>query len=124
MYTILGVIADSVKQQIVSEILRSSCYLYLSAESATEAIAMAKVCAIDLIVVDHDLENVDCVALISAIKAARKLPVISIARKEDNLWNRESGDLLITSPVYAPELLGAVELFCSRKVPTASSHVA
>ncbi len=124
MYTILGVIADSVRQQMVSEVLRSSGYFYLSAESATEAVAMTKFCAIDLVVVDHDLENVDCVALISALKGVRKIPVISIARKEDIAWNRDSGDLLITSPVYAPELLGAVELFCSRKVPSACSDVA
>ena len=124
MYAILCVIEDPAKQQALSLILRSNGYISLSADSATEAISITTSCSIDLVVLDHDLEKINYFELVRALKAIRDVPIISIASQDSVAWNRESSDLLITYPVYPPELLRAVELFCSRKVPVASSHVA
>ena len=124
MYTILCVTEDAVKQEAFSLILRSNGYVCLSAETAPEAVAMAKCSAIDMVIVDQDIQSVNCFELIGTLKTIREIPVISISRKERIAWNREGGDLLITFPIYPTELLRAIELFCSRRAPAIPSHVA
>lgn len=124
MYTILCVTEDPVKQEALLVILRSNGYVCLSADTASEAVAMAKCSAIDLVIVDHDLKSADSFALTGTLKTIRKIPVISIGSKDNILWNREGGDLLITVPIYPTELVRAIELFCSRRAPAMPSHVA
>lgn len=124
MYAILSVTEDAVKQEALSMILRSNGYVCVSAQTAAETVAIAKCSAIDLVIVDQDIRNVDCFELIGTLKKIREIPVISIGSKDRIAWNREGGDLLITFPIYPTELLRAIELFCSRKAPAIPSHVA
>jgi DNA-binding response OmpR family regulator len=124
MYAILCVTEDPVKQEALSVILRSNGYVSLSAETASEAVAMAKCSAIDMVIIDHDLKSVDSFELTGTLKTLREIPVISIGSKDNIIWNREGGDLLITFPIYPTELVRAIELFCSRRAPAMPSHVA
>ncbi len=123
MYAILCVV-EAAKQEALAVMLRSNGYLYLSADTAAETVAMAKCSVIDMVIVDHDLESIDCFELIGTLKTIREIPVISIGSKDHVAWNREGGDLMITFPIYPAELLRAIELFCSRRTPVMPSHVA
>jgi DNA-binding response OmpR family regulator len=124
VYAILSVIEDPVKQEALSLILRSIGCVRVSAETAAEAVAIAKCSAFDMVLVDHDLQNADCFELIARLKMIREIPIICIGRKDRIVWNREGGDLVIPFPIYPTELLRAIELFCSRKTRAVPSHVA